>query len=225
MWLQQPLTSPLPFSSTSPAPPRPPWCSCGPRTRPRPVPAPSRPGLHEKQQQQGCWCAARDLAGMAARGPVRTRRALALASLALVERARDEVLGSPDLLERIAAHVAEDDLLVWSLVCRGFQGAQRSAGRKLVTPKKGMVTSVMRVEWAMQEGLGVKRNEVCKLAAGGGHLDVLKWARGAGCEWDWRTCCALLPQPTRTPHSSSHPAPPASPTPPAPPTSPSPPSA
>ena len=45
---------PLPSSFTSPAPPRPPWCSCGPRTRPRPVPAPSRPGLHEKQQQQVC---------------------------------------------------------------------------------------------------------------------------------------------------------------------------
>ena len=104
---------------------------------------------------------------MAARGPVRTRRAQALASLALEERARDDVLGSPDLLERIAAHVAEDDLLVWSLVCRGFRGAQRSAGRKLVTPRSGMVTSVRRVEWALQEQLGVVRSDVCMLAAGG----------------------------------------------------------
>jgi len=143
------------------------------RPRPRPVPAPSRPGLREK----------RELAGMAARG-------VSLACGALEERARGEVLGSSDLLERIAAHVAEDDLLVWSLVCRGFLGAQRSAGRKLVTPRSGMATSVRRVEWALQEQLGVVRYDVCELAAAGGHLDVLKWARGAGCEWDEFTCSA-----------------------------------
>ncbi|AGO83379.1 Ankyrin repeat domain containing protein [Pandoravirus salinus] len=29
---------------------------------------------------------------------------------------------------------------------------------------------------------------MCYEAAGGGHLDVLQWARANGCEWDERTC-------------------------------------
>jgi hypothetical protein len=28
----------------------------------------------------------------------------------------------------------------------------------------------------------------CRLAAKGGHLEVLKWARTNGCPWDGRTC-------------------------------------
>ena len=33
----------------------------------------------------------------------------------------------------------------------------------------------------------------CACAAWGGHLEVLKWARANGCEWDWQTCaCAAL---------------------------------
>jgi hypothetical protein len=30
----------------------------------------------------------------------------------------------------------------------------------------------------------------CAKAAGGGHLDVLQWARANGCPWDWKTCIA-----------------------------------
>ena len=26
------------------------------------------------------------------------------------------------------------------------------------------------------------------ILAEGGHLEVLQWARGEGCDWDWRTC-------------------------------------
>eukprot|EP00232_Nephroselmis_pyriformis_P004964 CAMPEP_0182903224 /NCGR_PEP_ID=MMETSP0034_2-20130328/31098_1 /TAXON_ID=156128 /ORGANISM="Nephroselmis pyriformis, Strain CCMP717" /LENGTH=73 /DNA_ID=CAMNT_0025038049 /DNA_START=210 /DNA_END=427 /DNA_ORIENTATION=- len=63
----------------------------------------------------------RDSAGSAADAGLER----ALTSLELEGGARAEVLGSPDLLERIAAQVDEDDLLVWSLVCRGFRGAQR----------------------------------------------------------------------------------------------------
>ena len=28
----------------------------------------------------------------------------------------------------------------------------------------------------------------CAQAAGGGNLEVLQWARENGCEWDWNTC-------------------------------------
>ncbi|KAG5190200.1 hypothetical protein JKP88DRAFT_175935 [Tribonema minus] len=30
--------------------------------------------------------------------------------------------------------------------------------------------------------------DVCAAAAAGGHMDVLRWARGAGCAWDERVC-------------------------------------
>eukprot|EP01044_Picomonas_judraskeda_P046825 COSAG03_NODE_26324_length_260_cov_0.515528_1_plen_47_part_01 len=41
-------------------------------------------------------------------------------------------------------------------------------------------------------GAGVQGCEwdagTCMYAAGGGHLEVLQWARANGCEWDAGTC-------------------------------------
>ncbi len=31
-------------------------------------------------------------------------------------------------------------------------------------------------------------DNTCAEAAGGGHLEILKWARANGCEWDSETC-------------------------------------
>jgi hypothetical protein len=30
--------------------------------------------------------------------------------------------------------------------------------------------------------------ETCYLAAKGGHLEMLQWARENGCPWNWQTC-------------------------------------
>ena len=34
------------------------------------------------------------------------------------------------------------------------------------------------------------KHDLCRLAAGGGHLEVLQWARAHGCPWDHHTCTA-----------------------------------
>ena len=38
-----------------------------------------------------------------------------------------------------------------------------------------------------RERLPVGRADV-RVRGGGGHLEVLKWARANGCPWDWWTC-------------------------------------
>ena len=43
------------------------------------------------------------------------------------------------------------------------------------------------LKWARQAGCEWDA-DTCSEAARGGHLDVLKWARQAGCEWDADTC-------------------------------------
>ena len=43
------------------------------------------------------------------------------------------------------------------------------------------------LKWARDRGCQWNAG-TCSGAAEGGHLDVLQWARANGCEWDWETC-------------------------------------
>jgi len=40
------------------------------------------------------------------------------------------------------------------------------------------------------EWMPLKDESTCEIAAEGGHLEVLRWAREYGCPWDTRTCAA-----------------------------------
>ena len=46
--------------------------------------------------------------------------------------------------------------------------------------------SVTSLRWMLASG--VAKDDVCRHIAEGGNLEVLKWAREAGCPWDVRTC-------------------------------------
>jgi hypothetical protein len=43
------------------------------------------------------------------------------------------------------------------------------------------------LKWARENGCDWD-SRTCANAAEGGHLELLKWARENGCPWDWRTC-------------------------------------
>ena len=47
--------------------------------------------------------------------------------------------------------------------------------------------SVPLLEWCKKRKYPIP-TDICRLAAQGGHLEVLKWARWNGCEWEWSTC-------------------------------------
>ena len=49
--------------------------------------------------------------------------------------------------------------------------------------------SIARLVWARLDGCPWSDN-LCRAAAGGGHLEVLKYLRENGCRWDERTCHA-----------------------------------
>jgi hypothetical protein len=44
------------------------------------------------------------------------------------------------------------------------------------------------LEWLHEKEPPSRMRRVCRGAAGGGHLDVLHWARAHGCPWDADTC-------------------------------------
>ena len=46
------------------------------------------------------------------------------------------------------------------------------------------------LKWARENGCEWNSN-TCANAALNGHLEVLKWARENGCEWDSDTCASL----------------------------------
>ena len=54
-------------------------------------------------------------------------------------------------------------------------------------------TSAERLAWARANGCpcwGLHSNNLCAIAAAGGHLEALQWAREHGCPWDVSTCRA-----------------------------------
>lgn len=40
------------------------------------------------------------------------------------------------------------------------------------------------IKWSVKNDCPLDNNQICYFAAGGGHLDVIKWAREYGCQWD-----------------------------------------
>ena len=57
---------------------------------------------------------------------------------------------------------------------------------------KSTVASVALARWALDNmdvnELGTYKRRVCDMAAGGGHLQVLQWARANGCTWNKDVC-------------------------------------
>jgi len=112
----------------------------------------------------------------------------------------------PELLEMVARAVPAGDRLCFRRVCKGWAAAgaevaavppgERPLGPGKVTRTRGedAAASVARAEMALAalEGPARERfkSRLCAYAAGGGHLEVLKWARGEGCPWNERTCAA-----------------------------------
>jgi hypothetical protein len=50
--------------------------------------------------------------------------------------------------------------------------------------------SLPMLVWAATNGCHWQKTSTCKLAAAGGHLEVLQWARENGCPWDTATCAS-----------------------------------
>jgi hypothetical protein len=46
------------------------------------------------------------------------------------------------------------------------------------------------LKWARANEITINKWETCEVAAGGGHLEMLKWAREIGCSWSEKTCLA-----------------------------------
>ena len=109
-----------------------------------------------------------------------------------------------DLLEAVARAVPLGDRLWFRLVCRRWAAAGAAvapaAGEKGLPPWKVTRTrgpdaaaSVARAEAALGALAGHParagfQRSLCQSAAGGGHLEVLQWARARGFPWDKWTC-------------------------------------
>ena len=59
--------------------------------------------------------------------------------------------------------------------------------RYIVCEKAAQAGQLEVLKWTRARGCEWNA-ATCTRAAGGGHLEVLQWARANGCEWDWRTC-------------------------------------
>ena len=103
----------------------------------------------------------------------------------------------------MARAVPAGDRLCFRLVCRSWAAAGAevapAAGQELlpagkVTRTRGVdaAASVARAEMVLGALQGPAREKfksrLCHDFAGGGHLEVLQWARAHGCPWDSQTC-------------------------------------
>ena len=100
---------------------------------------------------------------------------------------------SPSLDELPASEIAEflgqGSYLNASLASKAAKELVKGAGRKTYGP----VTAARRGDFELLKWLHFDQERplrwrVCSEAAGGGFLEILKWARENGCGWDGWTC-------------------------------------
>ena len=89
----------------------------------------------------------------------------------------------------IAEFLGEGSYLNASLASKAVKELVKGAGRKTYGP----VTAARRGDFELLKWLHFDQErplrwQVCSEAAGGGFLEILKWARENGCGWDWQTC-------------------------------------
>ena len=128
---------------------------------------------------------------------------------ARLQSVNDRVLGKlpGEVWESITCKLWDDDLFAFGMTCRFFREKQKdlceNSIHELCTDNEVLVESaeegnLERLRWFRREGCpwkgprrAVQKHE-CSAAAGGGHLEVLKWLRAQDppCPWDESTCTA-----------------------------------
>ena len=106
----------------------------------------------------------------------------------------------PDELKLILDQVGKADAVAMALTCRAFRDvaftrwpshSQRYSFR-FESEVEDHVTSVSRLEWAVETFRCPRDANTCRVAAAAGALEVLKHLRlslpGPPCPWDVRTC-------------------------------------
>ena len=102
-----------------------------------------------------------------------------------------------------AQAVPAGDRVCFRLVCKSWAAAgaavaapppgERPLGPGKATRTRGedVAASAARAEialGALEVPVRMRfKSGLCAYAAGGGHLEVLQWARGRGCPWNWKT--------------------------------------
>jgi len=110
----------------------------------------------------------------------------------------------PDVFAaKVLPQLDPTDLAMFGRVGKASRAAVVSSGLPRAGASGGVLLrlneflgSVQRLTWAGANDCPCVAR-VCALAAAGGHLDVLKWARGHGCSWEEDLvgeCCALAAQ-------------------------------
>ena len=95
-----------------------------------------------------------------------------------------------DTLRLIVDRLKEDDAFAFSSVCRIFRALTLARFPEGIRAHpRWAVQSVVRLQWALNTGY-MMDSDTCLYAAEGGHLEVLKWARTNGCEWDEEETCS-----------------------------------
>jgi hypothetical protein len=95
------------------------------------------------------------------------------------------------LVNHIAIYLTREDLFVLSYVCRLYHSYFWKAyndGKRLCSLVAGQ-GYLNVVKWLRANGCDWDA-DTCEYAAKGGYLDVLKWARDNGCRWCNQTCVA-----------------------------------
>jgi hypothetical protein len=111
----------------------------------------------------------------------KTRKATTFADLP--QDIKTQILGRSDVIK-------DADLACLRAVSRSMRDAVNATMEDLrdagLAAKLGCLTALRNL---LQRG-HLDRRFVCKNAAQGGHLEVLRWARANGCPWDEATCAS-----------------------------------
>jgi hypothetical protein len=94
----------------------------------------------------------------------------------------------PELVHHIVHYLDKCDATILSFVSKSHDSIKIGRVRKEEFCKE--VASLGHLEvlkWARENGCEWDSG-TCAYAAQGGHLEVLKWARENGCDWDSNTC-------------------------------------
>ena len=91
-----------------------------------------------------------------------------------------------DLLQEVLSWLGKGEYLFVALINPRFRKAYNATfGNKTLVAT--VFSTIPRAKLSFAEYVGLE-DKACEHAATGGHLEVLKWARNQGCDWDWRTC-------------------------------------
>ena len=90
-----------------------------------------------------------------------------------------------DCIATMAKHLDSSYHLVFKLVCKDYRTACPGKTKSQVLD---YISSVALLRVCVRTSDCPRNRWMCRMAAKGGHLEVLQWARTNGCPWDTRTC-------------------------------------